>query len=187
MEDNGETRSVPEDDLTCPVCFDIFKDPVVLVCSHSFCKACVEESWSHRQGRECPVGSKRSSIAGEPFCNLPLKNLSETFLLERRKAISGSEVVCSLHKEQALLSGGQETYMCCLSDHQKHDCDPISTRVQSQAQNTAQQIMGEFEKLHQFLSEEDAVRIAALKDEVEQKMTGIREKIEEMDRNTRTH
>uniref|UniRef100_A0A3B4W9C4 RING-type domain-containing protein n=1 Tax=Seriola lalandi dorsalis TaxID=1841481 RepID=A0A3B4W9C4_SERLL len=25
-------------DFTCPVCCDIFKDPVVLLCGHSFCK-----------------------------------------------------------------------------------------------------------------------------------------------------
>uniref|UniRef100_A0A3Q0S6Z6 RING-type domain-containing protein n=1 Tax=Amphilophus citrinellus TaxID=61819 RepID=A0A3Q0S6Z6_AMPCI len=28
--------------LSCPVCHDIFQDPVILSCSHSFCKACLQ-------------------------------------------------------------------------------------------------------------------------------------------------
>uniref|UniRef100_A0AAZ3QXH3 B30.2/SPRY domain-containing protein n=1 Tax=Oncorhynchus tshawytscha TaxID=74940 RepID=A0AAZ3QXH3_ONCTS len=30
--------SLPEEDLSCPLCHDIFRDPVILPCSHSVCK-----------------------------------------------------------------------------------------------------------------------------------------------------
>uniref|UniRef100_A0A3B5LP44 Zinc finger RING-type eukaryotic domain-containing protein n=1 Tax=Xiphophorus couchianus TaxID=32473 RepID=A0A3B5LP44_9TELE len=30
--------NVLEEDLCCPGCQDVFKDPVLLSCSHSFCK-----------------------------------------------------------------------------------------------------------------------------------------------------
>ncbi len=30
------------EDFSCPVCNEIFKDPVVLSCSHSVCKECLQ-------------------------------------------------------------------------------------------------------------------------------------------------
>ncbi|AWP15898.1 putative nuclear factor 7 brain-like, partial [Scophthalmus maximus] len=71
-----------EEDLCCPVCQDVFRDPVLLSCSHSFCKDCVKSWWRERPQQECPVCERRSS-RDEPPCNLVLKNLCEDFLQER--------------------------------------------------------------------------------------------------------
>lgn len=40
MEFNLE---VMEEELTCPVCLELFADPLMLPCSHSLCKKCLEE------------------------------------------------------------------------------------------------------------------------------------------------
>ncbi|XP_034538031.1 nuclear factor 7, ovary-like [Notolabrus celidotus] len=102
-----------EEDLTCPVCQDIFKAPVVLTCSHSFCKACLQSWWSEKLLQECPVCKRRSSRT-EPPCNLALKNLCESFVLEReQRASEGSEALCSQHSEKLKLF--------CL-DHQEPVC-----------------------------------------------------------------
>ncbi|XP_049893652.1 nuclear factor 7, brain-like [Epinephelus moara] len=99
-----------EEDLCCPVCQDVFRDPVVLSCSHSFCKDCLQNWWRQRQARECPVCKTVSSTA-KPPCNLVLKNLCEAFLLERDQR--ASEALCSLHSEKLKLF--------CL-DHQQPVC-----------------------------------------------------------------
>ncbi|XP_060785268.1 zinc-binding protein A33-like isoform X1 [Neoarius graeffei] len=49
-----------------------------------------------------------------------------------------------------------------------------------QAQHTERQIKEEFEKLHQFLRDEEAVRITALREEEEQKSQMMKEKIEKL-------
>uniref|UniRef100_A0A8C7I3L9 Tripartite motif containing 13 n=1 Tax=Oncorhynchus kisutch TaxID=8019 RepID=A0A8C7I3L9_ONCKI len=36
------TMELLEEDLTCPICCCLFEDPRVLLCSHSFCKKCLE-------------------------------------------------------------------------------------------------------------------------------------------------
>ncbi|XP_059211707.1 nuclear factor 7, ovary-like [Centropristis striata] len=99
-----------EDDLCCSVCHDIFKDPVILSCSHSFCKDCLQSWWTEKQTRECPVCNRRSS-KDHPPRNLALKNLCESFLQERDQR--ASEPLCSLLSEKLKLF--------CL-DHQQPVC-----------------------------------------------------------------
>ncbi|XP_044205975.1 E3 ubiquitin-protein ligase TRIM39-like [Thunnus albacares] len=99
-----------EEDLCCPVCHNIFRDPVLLSCSHSFCKDCLKSWWREKQTRECPVCKRRSSKP-EPPCNLALKNLCESFLQDRDQR--ASEALCSLHSEKLKLF--------CL-DHQQPVC-----------------------------------------------------------------
>ena len=54
--------------------------------------------------------------------------------------------------------------------------------IQTQALNTEKQIKEEFEKVHQFLQDEEAARIAALREEEEQKSQIMKEKIETVSR-----
>uniref|UniRef100_A0A669CKZ5 Uncharacterized protein n=1 Tax=Oreochromis niloticus TaxID=8128 RepID=A0A669CKZ5_ORENI len=99
-----------EEDLCCQVCQEVFRDPVLLSCSHSFCKDCLKRWWRERPTHECPVCKRRSSRS-EPPLNLALKNLCESFLQERDQR--ASEALCSLHSEKLKLF--------CL-DHQQPVC-----------------------------------------------------------------
>ncbi|XP_073337512.1 E3 ubiquitin-protein ligase TRIM35-like [Pagrus major] len=99
-----------EEHLCCPVCHDVFREPVLLSCSHSFCKDCLQSCWTEKEIRECPVCKRRSS-RDEPPLSLALKNLCETFLQERDQR--ASEDLCSLHSEKLKLF--------CL-DHQQPVC-----------------------------------------------------------------
>ncbi|KAL3967162.1 tripartite motif-containing protein 35 [Sarotherodon galilaeus] len=99
-----------EEDLCCPVCQEVFRDPVLLSCSHSFCKDCLKRWWRERPTHECPVCKRRAS-KNDPPLNLALKNLCESFLQERDQR--ASETLCSLHSEKLKLF--------CL-DHQQPVC-----------------------------------------------------------------
>lgn len=127
--------SLPEEDLSCPVCLNTFSDPVILLCSHSFCKACLQEFWKEKEWQECPVCRRRSSRS-EPPNNRALKNLCEAFLQERRqRASAGSEVLCSLHGEKFKLFCLEHEQPICVvcrdsRKHKKHDCIPIDEAVQ---------------------------------------------------------
>ncbi|XP_056128128.1 E3 ubiquitin-protein ligase TRIM39-like [Rhinichthys klamathensis goyatoka] len=115
--------SAAEDDYVCPVCCDIFKTPVLLSCSHSVCKECLQQFWRTRETQECPVCRRRSSKEDPPF-NLPLKNLCESFLKERNeKRSSGSEEMCSLHSEKLKLFCLEDKQPVCIvcRDSQQHD------------------------------------------------------------------
>ncbi|KAM3860803.1 E3 ubiquitin-protein ligase TRIM35-like [Diretmus argenteus] len=214
--------SLSEENFSCPVCHDIFKDPVVLSCSHSFCKACLQEWWTEKPTNECPVCKRRSSRS-EPPCNLVLKNLCEAFLLDRdQRASAESEVLCSLHTEKLKLFCLDHQQPVCLvcRDSEKHtnhrfrpiaeaardhkeeleksvkpldeklrlfnhvlrNCNFTAFHIDVQAQNTEGRIKKEFQKLHQFLQEEEEVRITALREEEEQKKQMMKQKIEGVSR-----
>ncbi|XP_030639305.1 tripartite motif-containing protein 35-like [Chanos chanos] len=213
---------ISEEDLTCPVCCDIFRDPVVLSCSHSVCKDCLQKFCAAKRFQECPICRKRSS-KDQPPSNLALKNLCETFLQDRGQgSSSGSGELCSLHGEKLKLFCLEDKQPVCLvcRDSEKHTnhkirpvdetapgyrdelktslkplqekldifkkvkmtCDKTAKHIKIQAQLTESQIKLEFEKLHQFLQDEETVRITALREEEEQKSQMMKEKIEEMSR-----
>ncbi|XP_059215134.1 nuclear factor 7, brain-like [Centropristis striata] len=117
-----------EDDLRCPVCQDIFKDPVLLKCSHSFCRDCLQRWWREKQAKDCPV-CKTTSSKRKPPSNLALKNLCESFLLERDQR--ASEALCSLHSEKLKLFCLDHQQPVCLvcrdsEKHTNHKFRPIS-------------------------------------------------------------
>ncbi|XP_076120220.1 zinc-binding protein A33-like [Alosa pseudoharengus] len=213
------SQSFSEEDFTCSVCCDIFKDPVLLLCSHSFCEVCLQQFWKSKGSRECPF-CRRISSNDNPPLNLHLRNLCEIFLKERsQRASAGSEVLCSLHSEKLKLFCLDDKQPVCLvcRDSKKHTghkfhpideaaldrkeelkikleeklnnfkeakrtCDKIAKHIKTQALHTERQIKEEFEKLHQFLRDEEAARIATLREEEEQKTKLMKEKIEKMTR-----
>ena len=109
--------SISEGNLSCFVCHNIFKDPVVLTCGHSTCKACLDCWWREKQAQECPVCRKRSSRQRPPPCNLALKKLCDDIIEER-----DSKARCSLHSEKLkvfCLDHQQPVCLVC-RDSEKH-------------------------------------------------------------------
>ncbi|XP_048014064.1 E3 ubiquitin-protein ligase TRIM35-like isoform X3 [Megalobrama amblycephala] len=161
--------SAAEDNYICPVCHEIFKDPVLLSCSHSFCKECLQQFWRTKKTQECPVCRKRS-LKSKPQVNLALKNMFESFLKERNeRSSSGSEEICSLHSKKLKLFCLEDKQPVCLKcmnsqKHVNHTVKPISEVVPSYKEelNTAleslqkklqhnEEMKGEFEKTVQHI------------------------------------
>ncbi|XP_069004609.1 nuclear factor 7, brain [Embiotoca jacksoni] len=122
--------SLPEEDLTCPVCCDIFTDPVLLSCSHSFCRSCLKKCCDTGL-RECPVCRKRVSKSNPPS-NLALKNVCEALVQVRRQSsvLEEDKMNCHLHGEKLklfCLVDKQPICVVCHSSklHKTHDSSPI--------------------------------------------------------------
>ncbi|XP_074530452.1 E3 ubiquitin-protein ligase TRIM39-like [Halichoeres trimaculatus] len=147
--------SCSEEDLCCSVCHDVFKHPVLLSCSHSFCKACVQSWWSEKQTQDCPICNRRSSRP-DPPCNLVLKNLCEAFLLQRhQKAAADSEALCSLHSEKLRLFCLDHQQTACLvcrdsKKHSNHTFRPIDEAAQDLREQLQESLKPLKNKLQSF-------------------------------------
>uniref|UniRef100_UPI00398E9A02 nuclear factor 7, brain-like n=1 Tax=Pristiophorus japonicus TaxID=55135 RepID=UPI00398E9A02 len=42
------------DELNCPICLEIFIDPVMLECGHDFCRQCILQCWEKEKKSFCP-------------------------------------------------------------------------------------------------------------------------------------
>ncbi|XP_053192186.1 E3 ubiquitin-protein ligase TRIM35-like [Scomber japonicus] len=115
---------------SCPICYEIFSDPVILSCSHSFCRTCWRRCWAEDIKHHCPV-CKTRCFESEPPRNLALKNLCEDFLAERaQRASAGAEPLCSLHAEKFklfCLDDQQPLCVVCMHSekHRNHSIKPI--------------------------------------------------------------
>ncbi|KAA0716437.1 Nuclear factor 7, ovary [Triplophysa tibetana] len=118
-------RPFSEEDFTCPVCCDIFKDPVLLKCSHSVCRNCIQQYWTVKPSRECPLCRKKSNK--NLTVNLALKNLCQTFVDFR----GPPEELCEVHRERLSLFCLCDEQLVCVvcresREHKTHTCRPVN-------------------------------------------------------------
>ncbi|XP_029006779.1 zinc-binding protein A33-like [Betta splendens] len=125
-----------EEDFCCIVCQEVFTDPVVLSCSHSFCRDCLKRWWKEKPTQECPVCKRKSSRLDPPL-NRVLKNLCESFLQDRGQT---SETLCSLHHEKLRLFCLDHQQPVCLicrdsKKHTNHRFKPIDEAANDHRKN----------------------------------------------------
>ncbi|XP_053290047.1 E3 ubiquitin-protein ligase TRIM35-like [Pleuronectes platessa] len=146
-----------EEDLCCAICQDVFIDPVLLSCSHSFCKVCLKSWWKKKQVKECPLCKRRSSKR-EPPCNLVLKNLCESFIQGSDQ--SSSPALCSLHSEKLRLFCLDHQQPVCLicRDSEKH-IDHRFRPIDEAAQQHKKQLQGTLEPLKKKLQSFERVKV----------------------------
>ncbi|KAM9850973.1 tripartite motif-containing 13 isoform 1-T1 [Aulostomus maculatus] len=96
-----------EEELTCPVCCSLFEDPRVLLCSHSFCKKCLEGLLEGNRGPafrtplKCPTCRKESPHNGPNSLqiNYSLRGIVEKY---NKIRVLPKLSVCQQHSGQPL-------------------------------------------------------------------------------------
>lgn len=82
----SEQSSVLQEELTCPVCLDLYRDPYLLPCGHNFCKTCLDrlKRQAERGRLRCPE-CRDSHRCGTSFQkNFKLANISDDYRQRRR-------------------------------------------------------------------------------------------------------
>ncbi|CAM4624202.1 zinc finger protein RFP-like [Lepidochelys kempii] len=126
-----------QDEASCPICGKYFKDPVVIDCGHSFCRACINQCWeSQDTSFSCPqcreTTQQRNLRPNRPLANV--LELAKRLSLQVMKD-AGGESACGEHREPLkLFCEEDQTLICVVCDrsraHRAHTAVPIEEAAQ---------------------------------------------------------
>ncbi|XP_062036388.1 E3 ubiquitin-protein ligase TRIM50 [Lepus europaeus] len=117
-----------EDRLQCPICLEVFREPLMLQCGHSYCKDCLLALSRHLDSElRCPVCRQPADCSSSPP-NVSLARVIEALQLPEEPEPS----VCAHHRNPLSLFCEQDQELICglcglLGSHQHHRVTPVST------------------------------------------------------------
>ncbi|XP_038227459.1 zinc finger protein RFP-like isoform X2 [Dermochelys coriacea] len=205
-----------QDELSCSICLEYFKEPVSIHCGHNYCRACISQCWGETDTNfSCP--QCRETAQQKLF--RPNRELGKVVEIARQLSLqatvtAGGEQGCEIHWEALKLFCDTDHQLICVicresQVHRAHTVFPveeaaqeykkqIQTRLQTLKEEREkllelkvsaerrsreylektdaqrQKIMSEFERLRQFLEEQERLLLARLA-ELEKGMTKMRD------------
>ncbi|XP_075770341.1 zinc finger protein RFP-like isoform X2 [Pelodiscus sinensis] len=146
-----------QDEVTCPICLEYFNDPVALDCDHSYCRACITQSWGGPTADvSCPQ-CRRAFPQGNFRPNRQLRSIVEAarelrLLAEKEPA---AERLCEKHQEPLKLFCREDEIPICLvcdrsKGHRAHTVIPAeeaAEEFQERLQAQLKTLRAEREKL----------------------------------------
>uniref|UniRef100_A0A3B4B2B0 Tripartite motif containing 35-28 n=1 Tax=Periophthalmus magnuspinnatus TaxID=409849 RepID=A0A3B4B2B0_9GOBI len=131
-------------DLTCPVCQNIFSDPVLLPCTHSFCRECLQRSWLFN--KKCPF-CRELFTEDQAIANRDLKNACDTFVKQTNwtSPPKPSEFSCTLHLKPLELYCELDERLVCVDCATLHSTHRLLLRHSSQHAPLTHELNGKVE------------------------------------------
>ncbi|XP_028993617.1 E3 ubiquitin-protein ligase TRIM39-like [Betta splendens] len=115
---------LPDVQLQCTVCQQVFTDPVTTPCGHNFCQACIQGVWDSGDVCLCPSCQRCFTPRPETCVNAAFKELTDAFraMLACSWALPLStarpgEVVCDVCATASLQVRAQKSCLVCLTSY----------------------------------------------------------------------
>ncbi|XP_033478835.2 E3 ubiquitin-protein ligase TRIM21-like [Epinephelus lanceolatus] len=79
-----------EDQFLCPICLDVFIDPVTTSCGHNFCKNCITINWNVNVSLQCPMCKEIFATKPELHINTFISEMVAQFRQSAQQKASSS-------------------------------------------------------------------------------------------------
>uniref|UniRef100_A0A4W3GNF5 Uncharacterized protein n=1 Tax=Callorhinchus milii TaxID=7868 RepID=A0A4W3GNF5_CALMI len=187
------------EELICPICLDLFTDPVNLDCGHNFCRYCISQSWENKESKACP----------ECRTVLPNSNMRANWALarmvEKTRKLSLAPVEtkrrlhCEEHQEELKLFCETDKKLMCVicrdaREHRHHSTrlsigrsliyfSVCLNKIFLTADSLENHITAEFAKMHQSLTVREQRVIRELRQREEEILHRMEKNLREIQSN----
>ncbi|XP_039357995.1 E3 ubiquitin-protein ligase TRIM39-like [Mauremys reevesii] len=145
-----------QEEATCPICLEYFKDPVIIDCGHNFCRACIAQCWERPDtDSSCPQ-CRETVQQGTLRPNRKLANVVEIAKLLSLQAAKGAgeERVCGEHQEiLKLFCEEDQTSVCVVCHLSRAHRDHRVVPIKEAAQEYKEKLQGALGPLRKELEE----------------------------------
>ncbi|XP_020495123.1 tripartite motif containing 105 [Labrus bergylta] len=161
-----------KEDLTCAICCDLFRDPVMLACMHHFCKPCISRYWRGTQGPvTCPQCRKEFS------CKQFQTNYLVTAMVEKVRATTSDTYLKNLEKQLKETLENHRLRKDDFVNSIRRDKDKMET-IKKLGADLQARVKGEFRALHQILQDEETCVLEQLRREQEEELEKVQHHLE---------
>ena len=145
-----------QEQVSCPVCLDIFTQPKLLACNHAFCKQCIDQLpvdvEEEKQIVKCPLCCERTTLPQHDAANLPPAFYINILLELHQTAPKVGQEKCVSHDrllEMYCTNCNQLVCTKCFhSDHCRHEGDYITDLLAKHQQEVKSHLVSVKEQEH---------------------------------------
>ncbi|XP_052011717.1 tripartite motif-containing protein 30A-like isoform X9 [Apodemus sylvaticus] len=181
-----------KEEVTCPICLELLKEPVSADCNHSFCRACITFNYESNRNTEgegnCPV-CRVPYTFGNLRPNRHVANIVER--LKGFKSIPEEEQkvnVCEQHGEKLQLFCRKDMMAICWlcersQEHRGHQTalvEEVENEYKNQIQSNEENVQIEFDGLRDLLDSKEDEELLRLRKEKEDVMKILKESESEL-------
>uniref|UniRef100_A0A8C3XLV6 Zinc finger protein RFP-like n=1 Tax=Chelydra serpentina TaxID=8475 RepID=A0A8C3XLV6_CHESE len=162
------TKPCLQEEATCPICLEYFKDPLIIDCGHNFCRACIAQCWEgSATAASCPQ-CRETVQQGNLRPNRQLANMVEIdqtpicVICNRSRAHRAHKMVPIEEAAQEYKGKIQAGLKTLREDREKLLGFKETGEEKCQEYLERQKIVAEFQQLRQFLEEQERLLLAQL-------------------------
>ncbi|XP_030043298.1 E3 ubiquitin-protein ligase TRIM39 [Microcaecilia unicolor] len=179
-----------QEETTCSVCLEYFKDPVIAACGHNFCRSCITQCWKGLDKNfPCPQ-CRDTSQQKILIPNWQLANMTEiTQQLLQKKMRKPGTIFCQKHNEALKLFCEEDEKPICVvcglsRDHKAHAMCPVEEAEQEYKAKLQQCLSQLTSQLRDIQTQQlnEALKIGKIKTQVNVQRMVITMEFEELRR-----